>query len=122
MQLVHQGVDFIPVDFIAIKTTPHHLNLEHHVQLLANMSAQAKALAFGQTLAEANNDPFRVFDGNRPSSTFLLNDLTPQSLGFLIALYEHKIFVQGIFWNLNSYDQPGVELGKILAKAEMVLS
>lgn len=117
MQLVHQGTDIIPIDFI-IAANPHHeLNPEHHRILIANMQAQSRALALGQTLDEANGDPHRVYDGNRPSTTIILPALTPDTLGTLLALYEHKVFVQGIIWNLNSFDQPGVELGKTAANS-----
>ena len=83
--------------------------------LMANMRAQADALAFGQTLDEANQDPFRVCEGNRPNTILTLDRFDFESLGYLIACYEHKIFTQGILWNLNSFDQPGVELGKSIA-------
>ncbi len=116
MQLAHQGTDIIPVDFIVAAKPHHKLDPAHHKLLLANMQAQARALAVGQTLAEAKGDPTRVYEGNRPSTTIILPALTPYSLGLLLAFYEHKIFVQGILWNLNSYDQPGVELGKVAAK------
>lgn len=115
MQLVHQG-QVVPADFITI-VKPHHDLADNHRTLLANCFAQSRALAIGQTLEEANGDPSRVFSGNRPSTTILLPELNPYHLGFLLALYEHKVFVQGIIWGLNSFDQPGVELGKKLAKA-----
>lgn len=115
MQLVHQG-QVVPADFIAV-AKPHHDLAANHRTLLANCFAQSRALAIGQTLEEANGDASRVFSGNRPSTTILLPELTPWHLGFLLALYEHKVFVQGIIWGLNSFDQPGVELGKKLAKA-----
>lgn len=115
MQLVHQGTTPVPVDFIAC-IKPHHTLAGHHVSLLANCLAQSRALATGLTLQEAQGDPLRVFTGNRPSTTILLPELTPRTLGALIAAYEHKVFVQGVIWNLNSFDQPGVELGKKLAK------
>lgn len=115
MQLVHQGTDIIPLDFI-IAAKPHHkLDPAHHRVLIANMQAQSRALARGQTLDEAKGDPNRVYEGNRPSTTIILPTLSPYILGMLMAFYEHKIFVQGIIWNLNSYDQPGVELGKVAA-------
>ncbi len=115
MQLVHQGTDIIPLDFI-IAAIPHHkLNPAHHRALISNMQAQSRALARGQTLEEAKGDPTRVYEGNRPSTTIILPSLTPSALGTLLAFYEHKVFVQGIIWNLNSYDQPGVELGKVAA-------
>jgi glucose-6-phosphate isomerase len=115
MQLVHQGSDIIPVDFIACAKPDHNFS-DHHAELLSNMLAQARALAFGQTLDEAGGDESRVFNGNRPSTVILLPRLDAYSLGALIAAYEHKVFTQGIIWGLNSFDQPGVELGKILAK------
>ena len=115
MQLVHQGTTPVPVDFVAC-IKPHHTLKGHHASLLSNCLAQSRALAIGLTLEEAKGDPSRVFTGNRPSTTFLLPELTPQSLGALIAAYEHKVFVQGIIWNINSFDQPGVELGKKLTK------
>lgn len=115
MQLVHQGTTPVPVDFVAC-IKPHHGLKGHHESLLSNCLAQSRALAIGLTLEEAGGDPFRVFTGNRPSTTFLLPELTPHSLGALIAAYEHKVFVQGIIWNINSFDQPGVELGKKLTK------
>ncbi len=115
MQLIHQGSDIIPVDFIGCRTPDHPFD-DQHAELLANMLAQSRALAFGQTLSEAQGDPARVFSGDRPSTTILLPRLNAHALGALIAAYEHKVFVQGILWGLNSFDQPGVELGKILAK------
>jgi glucose-6-phosphate isomerase len=114
MQLVHQGTDLIPCDFITA-LTPDHPWPDHHKMLLANMVAQADALAAGRTLAEAGNDPQRVFTGNRPSTIIALDTLDPWHLGQLLALYEHKIFVQGVIWGINSFDQWGVELGKVLA-------
>lgn len=117
MQLVHQGTDIIPIDFIIAATPHHNLSNDHHRILIANMQAQSRALALGQTLDEANGDPHRVYEGNRPSTTIVLPSLTPEALGALLAFYEHKIFVQGIIWNLNSYDQPGVELGKTAANS-----
>ncbi len=115
MQLVHQSPTPIPADFIIAKKPSHHLKA-NHISLMANFLAQTRALAIGQTLDEANGDTSRVFTGNRPTTSIILPELTPFTLGFLIAAYEHKIFVQGVIWNLNSYDQPGVELGKKLAK------
>ena len=115
MQLVHQGTDIIPIDFI-IAAKPHHsLDPAHHRALIANMQAQSRALARGQTLEEAKGDTSRVYEGNRPSTTIILPSLSPRALGTLLAFYEHKVFVQGVIWNLNSYDQPGVELGKVAA-------
>lgn len=115
MQLVHQSPTPIPTDFILCKTPSHNLT-KNHQSLAANCLAQTRALAIGQTLEEAGGDPARIFSGNRPTTTIILPELTPFNLGMLIAAYEHKVFVQGIIWNLNSYDQPGVELGKKLAK------
>jgi glucose-6-phosphate isomerase len=115
-QLIHQGTEMIPCDFIAPKKTQNQLG-EHHTLLLANMVAQAEALAYGRTLEEAKGNTQKVFEGNRPSSILLFDEMTPYHLGQLIALYEHKVFVQGIIWELNSFDQFGVELGKELAKS-----
>ncbi len=121
-QLIHQGTELIPVDFIGFT---HSLNPmgAHHDLLTANVFAQGEALAFGksaeQVAAEGTADwlvPHRVFDGNRPSNTMLLDRLTPHALGTLVALYEHSVFVQGTIWTINSFDQWGVELGKVLAK------
>ncbi len=113
MQLVHQG-EIIPADFIAVKK-PDHALADNHISLLAHCFAQSRALAVGQTLAEAHGDPHRVFSGNRPSTTILLPQLDAYYLGMLLAAYEHKVFVQGIVWGVNSFDQPGVELGKKIA-------
>lgn len=110
-QLIHQGTHLIACDFIGFVEPNHDLG-DHHAKLKANMLAQAEALAFGQENVE---EPQRNFEGNRPSTTILVNKLTPKSLGQLIALYEHKIFVQGRIWGVNSFDQFGVELGKKLA-------
>lgn len=115
MQLVHQSPTPIPADFIICKKSHHSLE-ENHISLMANFLAQTRALAIGQTHEEAGGDPSRVFTGNRPSTSIILPELTPFHLGLLIAAYEHKVFVQGAIWNLNSFDQPGVELGKKLAK------
>jgi glucose-6-phosphate isomerase len=115
MQFVHQSPTPIPADFIICKK-PHHNLDDNHKSLMANFLAQTRALAIGQTLEEAKGDASRVFSGNRPTTSIILPELTPYTLGVLIAAYEHKVFVQGIIWNLNSFDQPGVELGKILAK------
>lgn len=115
MQLVHQGTDIIPIDFIIAAKPHHNLDPAHHRALIANMQAQSRALARGQTLDEAKGAASRVYEGNRPSTTIILPSLTPHTLGTLLAFYEHKVFVQGIIWNLNSYDQPGVELGKVAA-------
>jgi len=121
-QLIHQGTHLIPADFIGT-IEPLHAIGKHHVKLTANLLAQTKALAFGKSaeqLAAENVDkdliPHKTFSGNRPTNTILLSKLTPRSLGQLIALYEHKIFVQGVIWDINSFDQWGVELGKVLAK------
>jgi glucose-6-phosphate isomerase len=122
-QLIHQGTRLIPCDFIAFAHALAPLG-RHHDILLANVLAQAEALAFGKTAeqvkAEGTPDwlvPHRVFEGNRPSNTILADRLTPQMLGKLVALYEHNVFTQGIIWNINSFDQWGVELGKALAQA-----
>jgi glucose-6-phosphate isomerase len=122
-QLIHQGTRLIPCDFIAFAHALTPLG-RHHDMLLANVFAQTEALAFGKTpeqvKAEGTPDwlvPHRVFEGNRPSNTILANRLTPQTLGKLVALYEHSVFTQGVIWNVNSFDQWGVELGKALAQA-----
>ncbi len=121
-QLIHQGTRLIPADFIGFSKTLNPLG-NHHDLLMANVFAQTEALAFGKTAeqvqAEGTPDwlvPHRVFEGNRPSSTLLLNELTPESLGKLVALYEHSVFTQGAIWQIDSFDQWGVELGKVLAK------
>jgi glucose-6-phosphate isomerase len=121
-QLIHQGTRLIPCDFIAFAKTLNPLG-RHHDILLANVFAQAEALAFGKTAeqvkAEGTPDwlvPHRVFEGNRPSNTILADHLTPQILGKLVALYEHSVFTQGTIWNIDSFDQWGVELGKVLAQ------
>lgn len=111
-QLLHQGTDLIPVDFIAV-LKPMHAHLDQHKMLLANCFAQAEALMNGTVGQQL--PLHRSFDGNRPSNMLLLEQLTPAALGALLALYEHKTFVQGILWNINSFDQWGVELGKTLA-------
>ena len=120
-QLIHQGTRLIPIDFIAFMKTINPLG-PHHDILIANVFAQGEALAFGKTpeqvKAEGTPDwlvPHRVFEGNRPTNTMLLAELTPAALGKLVALYEHMVFVQGIIWNIDSFDQWGVELGKVLA-------
>ncbi|HEY2427285.1 MAG TPA: glucose-6-phosphate isomerase [Acidimicrobiales bacterium] len=120
-QLIHQGTTLIPCDFIAF-TRPAHDVEGHHDLLMANVFAQTEALAFGKTREEveaegvpAHQVPHRVFPGNRPTSTILAPALTPRVLGELVALYEHKVFVQGTIWGINSFDQWGVELGKALA-------
>jgi len=121
-QLIHQGTRLIPCDFIAFVKTLNPLGAHHDI-LIANVIAQGEALAFGKTpeqvKAEGTPDwlvPHRVFEGNRPSNTILLADLTPAALGKLVALYEHSVFVQGAIWNIDSFDQWGVELGKALAQ------
>ena len=128
-QLIHQGTTLVPCDFIAAAES-HNSYVDHHQKLLANVFAQSEALARGKTLEEAYAEliarkmpddearalaPHKVFPGNRPSTTILYKKLTPYTLGRLIALYEHKIFVQGVLWGINSFDQWGVELGKELA-------
>jgi glucose-6-phosphate isomerase len=121
-QLIHQGTRLIPCDFIAFGKTLNPLG-RHHDILLANVLAQAEALAFGKTKeqvkAEGTPDwlvPHRVFEGNRPSNTILVERLTPETLGKLVALYEHSVFTQGAIWGIDSFDQWGVELGKVLAQ------
>ena len=121
-QLIHQGTRLIPCDFIAFVNPLNRLS-RHHDILLANVFAQAEALAFGKTpeqvKAEHTPDwlvPHRVFEGNRPSNTILAERLTPKTLGKLVALYEHAVFTQGVIWNIDSFDQWGVELGKVLAQ------
>ncbi len=127
-QLIHQGTKIIPADFI-VSLRPHNNSGQHHDILMANFLAQTEALMCGRTLEETRETMRqhglseddsdiapKVFTGNHPSNALLLDELTPHALGMLVALYEHKIFVQGIIWNLNSYDQWGVELGKQLAK------
>ena len=121
-QLIHQGTRLIPCDFIGFAKTLNPLG-NHHDLLMANVFAQGEALAFGKTAedvkAEGTPDwlvPHRVFEGNRPSSTLLLDELTPEALGKLVALYEHSVFTQGTIWQIDSFDQWGVELGKVLAK------
>lgn len=128
-QLMHQGTKLIPADFIGFKKSLHG-DTDHHNKLMANFFAQTEALLSGKTrtqvdqeFAEKGTDPalaakvapFKVFEGNKPTNTLLIDQLTPETLGSLIALYEHKIFVQGVIWNIFSYDQWGVELGKQLA-------
>ena len=112
-QLLHQGTKLIPTDFIAFKNDLYS-NKEHQDALMANFIAQTQALMQGTHGAQID-DPYRVFKGNRPTNTILIDSLTPSSLGSLIALYEHKLFVQGVIWNIFSYDQWGVQLGKVLA-------
>jgi glucose-6-phosphate isomerase len=129
-QLIHQGTQLIPCDFIGAVNPAHPVG-DHHVKLMANFFAQTEALMRGRTEAEARSEleaqgfdpaavdalaPHKVFPGNRPTNTILLDRLTPASLGMLVAAYEHKIFVQGVIWRINSFDQWGVELGKVLAR------
>jgi glucose-6-phosphate isomerase len=121
-QLIHQGTRLIPCDFIAFGKSLNPLG-RHHDMLVANVCAQSEALAFGKTPAQVKAEgtpdwlvPHRVFDGNRPSNTLLLERLTPGALGKLVALYEHAVFTQGAIWNIDSFDQWGVELGKVLAQ------
>jgi len=130
-QLMHQGTKLIPTDFIGFKQSLHG-NKDHHDKLMSNFFAQTEALLMGKTEAQVKAEfekqditgekadfllPFKVFSGNKPTNTILINKLTPESLGALVAMYEHKIFVQGIIWNIFSYDQWGVELGKQLANS-----
>ncbi|WP_420603764.1 glucose-6-phosphate isomerase [Flagellimonas sp.] len=129
-QLIHQGTKLIPSDFIGFKESLHG-DLDHHNKLMANFFAQTEALMNGKNEEEVRQElekqdiseeelelllPFKIFEGNKPTNTILIKKLTPKTLGSLIAMYEHKIFVQGIIWNIFSYDQWGVELGKQLAK------
>lgn len=129
-QLIHQGTKMIPCDFIAPAVSQNPVG-NHHAILLSNFFAQTEALMNGKTLEEVESElgkagmsqeeiklqaPFRVFDGNRPSNSILFKTLTPRTLGSLLAMYEHKIFAQGVIWNIYSFDQWGVELGKVLAK------
>jgi glucose-6-phosphate isomerase len=121
-QLIHQGTRLIPCDFIAFERSLNPLG-RHHQILLANVIAQSEALAFGKTGDEVRADgtaeplvPHRVFEGNRPSNTILARQLTPAVLGALVALYEHAVFTQGVIWDVDSFDQWGVELGKVLAQ------
>ncbi len=121
-QLIHQGTRLIPCDFIAFGKALNSLG-RHHDILVANVCAQSEALAFGKTPAQVKAEgtpdwlvPHRVFDGNRPSNTILLESLTPETLGKLVALYEHAVFTQGAIWHIDSFDQWGVELGKVLAQ------
>lgn len=128
-QLIHQGTKFIPCDFIGFINPPERVG-DHHEKLMANYFAQTEALAFGLTKEEVIENltksgtskediemltPHKVFEGNKPTNSILINELTPKTLGALIAMYEHKIFAQGIIWRVNSFDQWGVELGKVLA-------
>ena len=120
-QLIHQGTKLIPCDFIAFSRSLHPLG-RHHDLLMANVFAQAEALAFGKTVEELQSEktpaelvPHRTFEGNRPSNLILMEQLTPGALGKLVALYEHSVFTQGAIWQIDSFDQWGVELGKVLA-------
>jgi glucose-6-phosphate isomerase len=121
-QLIHQGTRLIPCDFIAFSKPLNPLG-RHHDMLIANVCAQTEALAFGKTPEQVRAEgspkwlvPHRVFEGNRPSNTILADKLTPETLGKLVALYEHSVFTQGAIWNIDSFDQWGVELGKVLAQ------
>jgi len=121
-QLIHQGTRLIPCDFIAFGKPLNQVG-RHHDMLLANVFAQTEALAFGKTPEQVKAEgtpawlvPHRVFEGNRPSNTILAEQLTPELLGKLVALYEHSVFTQGVIWNIDSFDQWGVELGKVLAQ------
>jgi len=121
-QLIHQGTHLIPCDFIAFAKSLNPIS-DHHDKLSANVFAQGEALAMGKTreqvLAEGTSvelAPHRVFEGNRPSNTLMIEKLTPAVLGKLVALYEHSVFTQGVIWQINPFDQWGVELGKVLAK------
>jgi glucose-6-phosphate isomerase len=120
-QLIHQGTRLIPCDFIAFGRSLNPVG-RHHDMLVANVFAQSEALAFGKTAEEVKPEgtpdwlvPHRVFEGNRPSNTFLAVRLTPETLGKFVALYEHSVFTQGAIWDIDSFDQWGVELGKVLA-------
>jgi glucose-6-phosphate isomerase len=130
-QLIHQGTKLIPTDFIGF-VQPLYGQTDHHNKLMSNFFAQTEALLNGKTAEQVQAEfdkqglageqaaflkPFKVFEGNKPTNTLLIQKLTPESLGELVALYEHKIFVQGIIWNVFSYDQWGVELGKQLANS-----
>ena len=110
-QLLHQGTKLVPCDFIGFRQTLNTLG-RHHDLLMANLFAQTKALAFGYPAPVGQ--PYRTFEGNRPSNTILADQLTPEILGALVALYEHSVFTQGVVWNVNPFDQYGVELGKDL--------
>jgi glucose-6-phosphate isomerase len=121
-QLIHQGTRLIPCDFIAFEHSLNPLG-RHHAMLIANVFAQAEALAFGKTSEEVKAEgtpgwlvPHRTFEGNRPSNMILMDRLTPGALGKLIALYEHNVFTQSVIWDIDAFDQWGVELGKVLAQ------
>jgi glucose-6-phosphate isomerase len=111
-QLIHQGTVIIPCDFLL--ATTGYGGQENRNMLISNCLAQTQALMMGRTLEEADGNPHRVFEGNRPSNTFLYREVTPHVLGMLMAFYEHKVFIQGVLWGINSFDQWGVELGKEL--------
>ena len=111
-QLLHQGTRLVPIDFIAA-VNDNLSNAEHHRVLLGNMLGQSSALMTGQPAPK--NQPHRYYEGNKPSNTLLMNSLSAKNFGALVALYEHKVFVQGSLWNINSFDQWGVELGKKMA-------
>ena len=121
-QLIHQGTKLIPVDLIGFGQTLNPIR-DHHDILMSNVFAQAEALAFGKTEADVRAEgtaeaivPHRVFEGNRPTNVILAEKLTPHTLGSLVALYEHSVFTQGTIWSIDSFDQWGVELGKVLAR------
>ena len=121
-QLIHQGTHLIPCDFIGCCKTHNPIG-DLHDKLMANLFAQTEALAFGKTADECRKEgvpeklvPFKTFEGNKPTNTLLCDQLTPETLGALVALYEHKVFTQGVIWNVYSFDQWGVQLGKVLAK------
>jgi len=120
-QLIHQGTRLVPCDFIGFVRPPRRIGGTHDL-LMANLFAQTEALAFGKAREEveaegvpAHQSPHRTFEGNRPTNTILATELSPRVMGELIALYEHKVFTQGVIWNIDSFDQWGVELGKALA-------
>ena len=122
-QMIHQGTRIVPCDFLVFADPVNKIS-DHQDKLVANVFAQTEALAFGKTLEEILAEgvdpkvaPHKVMEGNRPTSTFLCEKLSPRALGRLIAMYEHKVFVQGSIWRVNSFDQWGVELGKKLAQA-----
>jgi len=133
MQLLHHGTKLIPADFIGFREPLYDFE-DHHEKLMANYYAQQDALAFGRTKEEAHLElklngqinqinqllPYKVFKGNHPSNSMLFDKLSPYTLGMLLAIYEHKIFTQGVIWNIFSYDQFGVELGKELAQKNLV--
>jgi len=124
-QLIHQGTKLVPCDFLVPATSYHDLP-DHHNMLISNFLAQPQALMQGKTAEQVDSESTqseknrvlvnaKVFPGNNPTNSFLFKKLAPETLGSLIALYEHKVFVQGVIWNINSFDQMGVELGKVLA-------